>query len=82
MKIELSDTSTQRQVVETKFSDKESEIIDNEIRHMSQKGIIELTTHEPDEILLSNPANVFTQAKKDGSHHLILNLKNLNKSVT
>ncbi|CAB3984921.1 Hypothetical predicted protein [Paramuricea clavata] len=62
---------------ETKFNDKEQCIIDNEIDKLMCKGVIEVTQHSLGEFI----SPIFIRAKKDGSHRLILNLKELNTNV-
>ena len=60
------------------FSSEETAIIDHEIEKFLENGIIEPTSHNPDEVLSS----IFVRPKKDGGHRLILNLKGLNQFVT
>lgn len=60
-----------------KFSPSEVKIIDQQIECFLQRGIIEKTTHTTGEYI----SNIFIRPKKDGSHRLILNLKQLNQSV-
>ncbi|CAB4011286.1 Hypothetical predicted protein [Paramuricea clavata] len=62
---------------ETKFNDKEQCIIDSEIDKLMCKGVIEVTQHCQGEFI----SPIFICAKKDGSHRLILNLKELNTNV-
>ena len=59
------------------FNPLEVEIIDQKIDCFLERGIIEKTTHSTGEYI----SNVFIRPKKDGSHRLILNLKQLNRSV-
>ena len=61
----------------TNFSKEESDIISDEIIKLKSKGVIEPAEHEPGEVI----SGIFLRPKKDGSHRLILNLKELNKSV-
>ena len=61
-----------------KFSKGEEYIIETEVQNLIEKGVINKTTHCHSEYISS----VFTRPKKDGSHRLILNLKNLNDLVT
>ena len=79
MKIELSEAPLQcsNKYAQTAFSSAETNIINSEIAKMLNKGIIEKVTHESNEILL----NIFTRPKKDGTHRVILNLKDFNKNV-
>ena len=59
------------------FSAEENDIISKEVANLLQKAVIIETRHEPGEFISS----VFVRPKKDGSHRMILNLKNLNKHV-
>lgn len=59
------------------FSAVENDIISEEVANLLEKAAIVETSHEPGEFISS----VFVRHKKDGSHRMILNLKNLNKHV-
>ena len=59
------------------FSAAENDIISKEVANLLQKAVIVETSHEPGEFISS----IFVRPKKDGSHRMILNLKNLNKHV-
>jgi len=59
------------------FNPLEVEIIDQQIECFLERWIIEKTTDSTGEYI----SNVFIHPKKDGSHCLILNLKQLNQSV-
>ena len=59
------------------FSAAENDIISKEVANLLQKAVIVETIHEPGEFISS----VFVRPKKDGSHRMILNLKNPNKHV-
>ena len=61
-----------------KFSATETLAIDFELERLLAKEVIEPTRHEPGEII----SPIFVREKKDGRFRLILNLKELNKSVT
>ena len=78
MEIELSEAPSQcsNKYAQTAFSSAETNMIDSEIAKMLNKGITEKVTHESNEIL----SNVFTKPKKDGTHRVILNLKDLIKT--
>ena len=78
MTIELSDMPLQHHFTQTKFTSAETEITTSEVGGMQNKGIIEEVTHESDEILSS----IFTRSKKDGTHRVILNLKEFNERVS
>ena len=55
----------------------EQSVIDSEISKLLSKGVIAISWHEPGEVF----SNVFIRKKKDGSHRMILNLKDLNVGV-
>ena len=59
------------------FSDKERLVITSEINTLLEKAAIVKAHHEPGEFI--SPISV--RPKKDGSHRMILNLKNLNTHV-
>ena len=59
------------------FSAEENDIISKEVVNLLEKVVIIETRHEPGEFISS----VFVRPKKDGSHRMILSLKNLNKHV-
>ena len=79
MKMSLSEAPSQcsNKYAQTAFSSAETNITDSEIAKMLNKGIIENVTHESNEII----SNIFTRTKKDGTHRIILNLKDFNKNV-
>ena len=60
-----------------KFSLTEKSIIDNEIVKLLNKGVIELTERGPLDYL----STIFLRPKTDGTHRMILNLKQLSKKV-
>jgi hypothetical protein len=59
-------------------NEKESQIVANEIKKFLSKGVIHKVNHTQGEFL----SNIFLRPKKDGSCRLMLNLKNLNQSIT
>ena len=59
----------------TRFSSSECEVIEGQIQKLLKKNNIRPCPHEKGEII----SNIFLRTKKDGSHHLILNLKKLNQ---
>ena len=61
----------------TNFSKEESDIVSDEIIKLKSKGVVEPAEHEQGEVI----SGIFLCPKKDGSHRLILNLKEPNKSV-
>jgi hypothetical protein len=62
---------------EITFSGKEACTIDSLIEQLLIKQVIEKAEPLPGQVL----SNIFIRAKQDGSHRLILNLKNLNEHV-
>ena len=60
--------------VQPNYSCQQGQFIDSEIQNLLKKGVIVESTHEPNEYI----SPIFLRPKKDGSHHLILNLKSLN----
>ena len=72
--IVFSETPEQHPNHKTSFSDKEKQAITTEIDKLIEKRVIEPTGHDKGEII----SPIFTRPKKDGSHRLILNLKQLN----
>ena len=55
----------------------EGDLLDEDIIKLRKKGVIELTSHSPDEFI----STVFLRPKKTGGHRMILNLSDLNLSV-
>jgi hypothetical protein len=76
--IELSEMPAQHRFVQIKFNSAETEIIETEINKMLGKEIIEQVEHTKDKII----SNIFTRPKKDGTHRVIINLKDFNKHVS
>ena len=60
------------------FSDTEIQITESEITKLLNKGVIVQAVQEDGDFL----SPIFIRQKKDGSYHLILNLKALNKTIT
>lgn len=60
------------------FSQAETELVASEIRKLIQKGVIQPCIKESNDFI----SKIFLRPKNDGSHRLILNLKNLNQTVT
>ena len=56
---------------EIKFSNVETGFIDTEIKRLLQKAVIGPSCHETGEFV----STIFVRPKPDGSHRLILNLK-------
>ena len=76
--LEFDDMPFQPAVPHSSFSKGEPLIIVAEIKKLLEKGVINEATHGANEYI----STIFTRPKKDGSHRLILNLKNLNQFVT
>ena len=76
--MELTELPVQHNFVPTKFNSAETAIIQQEINKMIKKGIIEKVSHEKHEII----SNIFSIPKKDGTHRVILNLKEFNRNVS
>ena len=53
------------------------ELVEQEISGLIEKGAIEVTSHQPGQVLSS----LFLREKKDGSHRPILNLRKLNQFI-
>ena len=60
-----------------KLSSKGTDIATIENKKLLTKGVIRTAAHVPGEFI----PTIFTRPKKDGSHHIILNLKKLNKHI-
>ena len=60
-----------------KFTQPETDAIDNEISKFLQKGVVKPSYHEEGEFILS----IFVTPKLDGGYRLILNLKSLNEYI-
>ena len=76
--IEFTSTPYQDRVPTQKtFSAEESAIIQSEIDKLLQKEVIAPARNEPGQFI----STIFLRPKPDGSHRMILNLKQLNKSV-
>ena len=60
------------------FNEAEHEIMDEEIKKMLSKNVIEVATDDNEQEFISN---IFLRPKKDGSHRVILNLKLFNENV-
>ena len=59
------------------FSPHESQVIDIEIQKLLNIGVIKEVEHHPEEFIYP----IFVIPKKDGEYRMILNLKELNKSI-
>ena len=78
MKIDFDTKPRQQFLPNCRRSATETTIIDAEIKKLSSKRVIEPTGHCCNEII----SDVFVRAKKDGTHRMILNLKNLNQHAS
>ena len=77
-KLELTSTLVQTRVPsETKFTENETKIVQNELAKLLQKEVIVECDHEQGEFI----SPIFLREKKDGSSQVILNLKQLNKYI-
>jgi hypothetical protein len=60
-----------------KFSATENNAVDVELTKLLAKHVIQPATHSPGQFI----SNIFLREKRDGSHRVILNLRELNKDV-
>lgn len=60
-----------------KMSVKEQALIDTEIQKLLSKGVVEHSFYEKDQYL----STIFLTPKRDGSHRMIFNMKELNKFI-
>ena len=74
MSIDFCDEPVQHYLPKSVRSKSEVCIITGEINKLLLKGVLEVTHHCDNEII----SDIFLRDKKDGSHRMILNLKNLN----
>jgi len=74
MSIEFCDKPIQHYLPKSERSEREIQIISDEINKLLTKGAIEVTGHSDNEII----SDIFLRDKNDGSHRMILNLKKLN----
>ena len=78
--IRLEFETMPRQKIEPKqisFSVGEKEIIDDQIQEFLKHGVIEKTSESDDQFV----SNIFLRQKQNGNFRMILNLKELNKSL-
>ena len=75
--IEFESMPFQSAVPHIAFSKRDDLIIAGEINKLLEKGVFNKTTHCDNEFI----STVFTRPKKDGSHRIILNLKQFNKCI-
>lgn len=59
------------------MNEQEKVIINEEIKSLLEKKVIEKSTHEKGEYV----SGIFTREKSDGSHRMILNLKEFNQNI-
>ena len=77
MSIECTDIPEQHYLRPPSFSQTESMIIDMEVGKLLTKEVIKPVANKGEGII----SNIFIRSKKDGSHRLILNLKEFNKNI-
>jgi len=75
--LEIGNQNQTRPRPEIQFDSNEKEIIDLEITHLLELGVIEPAVHSPDEYI----STIFVRKKESGKYHTILNLKGLNKHI-
>lgn len=75
--LEIGNPNQTRPRPEIQFDSNEKEIIDLEITHLLELGVIEPAVHSPDEYI----STIFVRKKKSGKYRTILNLKGLNKHI-
>ena len=75
MKIDFITEPIQHYIPNSIVNITERHAIDNEIKKLLLKRVVEPTGHTNNEII----SGIFVKPKKDGSHRLILNLKQLNQ---
>ena len=75
--LEIRDPHETRPRPEIQFDSNEKEIIDSEITHMLELGVIEPAVHSPGEYI----STIFVRKTKSGKYRLILNLKGLNQHI-
>ena len=78
-KIPIEDFDSIQNILTKKnqIKDYETDILDQEIIKLEKLGVIEKSEHEKGEVI----SPVFLREKSDGSHRMILNLKEFNESV-
>ena len=69
--IEFCDKPIQHYLPKSVRSEREIQIISGEINKLLSKGVLEVTDHSDNEII----SDIFIRDKKDGSHRMVLNLK-------
>ncbi|RUA04502.1 MAG: hypothetical protein DSY43_06170 [Gammaproteobacteria bacterium] len=75
LQIEFTEKPVQQSLHNMSYNEGEKQAIDKEINKLLKKQVIMPTGHDKGEIISS----IFVRPKKDGSHRLILNLKQLNQ---
>ena len=77
VEIECTEEPVQTGPPGQKFLPHEHQILDGEIAKLVDKGVIQKVQQEGKQFI----SNIFLRLKPDGTHHLILNLKEFNESV-
>ena len=75
--LEIGNPNQTRPRPEIQFDSNEKEIIDLEITHLFEQGVIEPAVHSPEEYI----SMILAWKKRSGKYHTILNLKWLNKHI-
>ena len=75
--LEIGNPHQTRLRPEIQFDSNEKEIIDSEITHLLELGVIEPAVHSPDDYI----STIFVRKKGSGKYCLILNLKGLNQHL-
>ena len=75
--LEIGNPNQTRPRPEIEFDSNEKEIIDSEIAHLLELGVIEPAVHSPAEYI----STIFVRIKKSGKYRMNLNLKGLNKHI-
>ena len=77
VKLDFCEHPAQQQTPSQICNRKEIAITQKEVTKLLDKGVIVVSSHEPDEFI----SNIFLRREKDGSYRMILNLKELNEFV-
>ena len=75
--LEIGNPNQTRPRPEIEFDSNKKDIIDSEIAHLLELGVIEPAVHSPAEYI----STIFVRIKKSGKYRMILNLKVLNKHI-
>ena len=75
---DVQELGKQIEIRQHKLTESEKKVIDSEIKKLASKKVITQCQPEPQQFV----SPIFVRPKKDGTHRMILNLKNLNQNVT